>query len=339
MKAVIAIDSFKGCMSSDTAAHAVARGLDGVQCTVLPVSDGGEGFMEIVSGAMKATIRTVRVHDPLGRMIDARYGLKGATAIIESAAASGLNLMSEDERNPLAATTRGTGEMIADAIRSGARNIYIGLGGTGTNDGGKGMLEALEGIDLTGCTFHGLCDVSTVFCGPEGASYVFGPQKGAGKEMVEILDRRLNRIAEEYLAKSGRDVLTKKGSGAAGGLGGAIWAMLGGELLPGAEAVLDLLEFEKTLEGASVVITGEGRMDRQTLQGKLPFTVASRARKYDSRIKVMAFTGSNLLSGEDHPFDEIIQITPEGTPMELAMSEAYAVGRLSECASASLICF
>lgn len=331
MKVLIAIDSFKNCISSKEAAMAIVKGLPDEKCVVMPVSDGGEGFSSILTEALGGKTVSVQVHDPLGRIINAEYGLCGNVAIIESAAASGLALMSPDEYNPMAASSHGTGEMIADAIRNGAECIYLGLGGTGTNDGGKGLIDALEGIDTSRCSFVGLCDVSNIFCGPEGASAVFGPQKGATKEMVPILDERLKSLAEDYLLKSGRDVLCKAGSGAAGGIGGAIWAMLGAELKPGAEVVLDILGFDEKIEGARLVITGEGHLDSQSLKGKLPYTVATRAHKH--KVKVAALVGRNELRPSDSVFDYIIGITPEGTPLEIALDKDFAAARLEESAA------
>ena len=331
MKAVIAIDSFKGCLSSAEAAAAVAEGLAGHDCVMLPVSDGGEGFAMVLTEALGGEVVIARVHDPLGRMIDASYGLAGQTAVIESAAASGLTLMNPEELDPLRASSRGTGELIADAIYRGARDIYVGFGGTGTNDGGKGMLEALEAVrDLwPECRFTGLCDVTATFCGPEGATAVYGPQKGVKPEQVAPLDDKLRALAEQYRPVMGRDVLTKPGSGAAGGMAGALWAVLGGELKPGADALLDILHFEQHLEGASLVITGEGRIDAQTLQGKLPAVVARRAKAFFPALRVIAFTGRNELMSSQSLFDEIIQITPDDVPLETALDRDYAYGRLT----------
>ena len=347
MKAVIAIDSFKGCLSSAEAAAAVAEGLAGHDCVVLPVSDGGEGFASVLTAALGGQTVNARVHDPLGREIDAEYGLIGDTAVIESAAASGLTLMSPDELDPLRASSRGTGELIADAISRGARDIYVGFGGTGTNDGGKGMLEAVEAVRSLWpkCRFTGLCDVSAPFCGPEGATAVYGPQKGVKPKQIALLDDRLRVLAEQYRPIRGRYVLTKPGSGAAGGMAGALWAVLGGELKHGADAVLDILRFEQHLEGASLGITGEGRIDAQTLQGKLPAVVARRARAFSPTLRVIALTGRNELgicndltitgmqTSLESLFDNVIQITPPKTAPGRALDPAFARARLVDAAS------
>lgn len=335
MKAVIAIDSFKGCLTSTEAAAAVAEGLAGHDVIQLPVSDGGEGLVSALKGALGGQYVSAQVHDPLGRTIEASYGLAGRTAIIESAAASGLTLMSPDELDPLHASSRGTGELIVDAIRRGAREIYVGFGGTGTNDGGEGMLEALGSVrDLwPECRFTGLCDVTATFCGPDGATAVYGPQKGVKAEQVAMLDDRLRALAEQYRPVMGRDVLTKPGSGAAGGMAGALWAVLGGELKSGADAVLDILRFEDHLEGASLVITGEGHIDAQTLQGKLPSVVARRAKAFSPMLRVIALTGRNGLPVSQSLFDTIIQITPDNVPLEKALDRDYAYGRLAEASN------
>ena len=356
MKAVIAIDSFKGCLSSAEAAAAVAEGLAGCDCAALPVSDGGEGFAAVLTSALGGQTVYASVHDPLGRLVTASYGLIEETAVIESAAASGLTLMSPDELDPLRASSRGTGELIADAIRRGARDIYVGFGGTGTNDGGSGMIEALEEVrDMwQECRFTGLCDVSATFCGPEGATAVYGPQKGVKPGQVAVLDARLRALAGQYRPVLGRDVLTQPGSGAAGGMAGALWAVLGAELRPGADAILDILHFEDHLADASLVITGEGRIDSQTLQGKLPAVVARRAKAFPNSspdtfspapsnltrstkafsptLRVVALTGCNALTVPQTLFDDIIQITPDGTPLSVALDPAFARHHLTTSA-------
>ena len=355
MKVIIAIDSFKGCLSSAEAASTIAEGFAGHECVVLPVSDGGEGFAAVLTAALGGRTVCIETHDPLGRLVETQYGIidgpSGPSAVIDSAAASGLTLMRQDELDPLHASSRGTGELIADAIRRGIRSIYVGFGGTGTNDGGSGMLEALEDVkDLWNeCRFTGLCDVTATFCGPDGATAVYGPQKGVRPEQVALLDERLRALAGCYRSVLGRDVLTKPGSGAAGGMAGALWAVLGAELKSGADAVLDILQFEKYLPGAGLVVTGEGRIDAQTLQGKLPIIVARRAKAFSPTLRVVALTGRidlpaartalsahpTSLSGDvsaalrDHPlFDSLIEINPPGTPLSEALDPSFARIRL-----------
>ena len=197
------------------------------------------------------------------------------------------------------------------------------------------MLEALEAVRnlWPECRFTGLCDVTATFCGPEGATAVYGPQKGVKPEQVAMLDDRLRALAEQYRPVMGRDVLAKPGSGAAGGMAGALWAVLGGELKPGADAVLDILRFEHHLEGASLVITGEGRIDAQTLQGKLPAVVARRAKAFSPALRVVALAGSVRLTTPQILFDDIIQITPEGTPLSTALDPTYASHNLLSAAT------
>lgn len=316
MKAVIAIDSFKGHMSAEEAAEATAEALRGrfgretlSEVDILPASDGGEGFARIVTAALGGVTVTTDAHDPLGRPITASYGFcrDSATAVIECAAASGLTLLTDSELDPMRASSFGTGELIADAVRRGARDIYVGLGGSATVDGGLGLLEALDGVQgVAGCRLTAVCDVEATFCGPQGAAAVYGPQKGATPEQVPVLDERLRLLAARYRAVLGRDPLTRKGAGAAGGMAGAIWAALGGDIRPGADAVLDILRFEERLTGAGIVVTGEGHLDAQTFQGKLPYVVARRAKAFDPGIKVIAYVGISDFSGPTPPFDEII---------------------------------
>ena len=341
MKTVIATDSFKGCLSSAEVAVAVAEGLAGHDCVVLPVSDGGEGFAAILTAALGGSMVNAVVHDPLGRQLEASYGIIGSTAVIESAAASGLTLMRPEELDPLRASSYGTGELISDAIRRGVRDIYVGFGGTGTNDGGEGMLEALEAVrDLwQECRFTALCDVTATFCGPEGATAVYGPQKGVRPDQAGLLDARLRALAERYRPVLGRDVLTQPGSGAAGGMAGALWAVLGADMKPGADAVLDILHFEDHLAGAGLVVTGEGRIDAQTLQGKLPAVVARRAKAFSPTLRVVALTGRNDLTGPQHLFDGIIQVTPPGTPPKTALDPAFARRMLSKSSASVLTTF
>lgn len=330
MKAVIAIDSFKGHLTAleaaEEAASMIARRYPGIETDILPSSDGGEGFCSIVTEALGGRMIRTMVPDPLGRPIEAAYGLRGGTAVIECAAANGLTLLTEDELDPMRASSRGTGALIADAIMRGCRDIYVGLGGSATVDGGLGILEALAcagksgnggSMDLEttirlarslaeGCRITAICDVEATFCGPQGAAAVYGPQKGASPQQVPVLDARLGALAGEYAKVLGRDVLTQKGTGAAGGMSGAIWSVLGGDIRPGADAVLDLLDFEKHLEGADIVITGEGRLDAQTFQGKLPYAVASRTKRKNPDTRVIAFVGISDYPEAVPPFDELI---------------------------------
>lgn len=320
-KVVIASDSFKGSLTSLEVGEAAARGVQKARqeaaCEVVAVADGGEGTVEAIVSALKGRLINVKVSDPLGRSILATYGLCGETAVIEVAAASGLPLLEATERNPWLTSSRGTGEVIRDALLRGCRRFMVGLGGSATNDAGLGMLQALgyrfldadgkevgEGGGETGrvvtiddsqamqelkeAKFTVACDVTNPLTGAQGASRVFGPQKGADAEMVEKLDKNLASFAavtEKFLHSSGlykqekMDFANRPGAGAAGGLGFAFLAFLGAEMKPGIEMVLDAVGFAERLEGASLVITGEGRLDRQTCMGKTPYGVLKYAQR------------------------------------------------------------
>lgn len=324
MKAVVAIDSFKGHLTSmeaaDAAIEAIGALLGPLDADIIPVSDGGEGFSSIVTDRIGGETVAARVHDPLGREMTASYGLKGNVAVIECAAASGLTLLAPDELDPMVATSYGTGELLADAIRRGATQVYVGLGGSATVDGGRGLLEALA--DAGGRTSAGwladaakfasnariaaICDVEATFCGSEGAAAVYGPQKGATQEQIPELDARLEILAGQYFSILGRDVLTRKSTGAAGGMAGAIWAVLGGDIRPGADVILDIMHFEEHIKDADIVITGEGHLDAQTFQGKLPYVVAKRAKAFNPALKVVAYVGMSDYQQPRPPFDAII---------------------------------
>jgi glycerate kinase len=252
-------------------ARAIGRGLEraGVSVDLCPVADGGEGTLEILAPALRAEIRTATVDDPLGRAIEAPYGIAGDTAIVEAAGASGLQLVDERERNPVRASTLGTGQLIAAAIEAGAKTVLVGVGGSATTDGGAGALRALRHADARLVV---LCDVRTPF---EDAARVYGPQKGASGDQVRILTRRLHAQARR-LPKDPRGLPM---TGAAGGLAGGLWAALGAELVPGAVFVLDELGFDARLRRARAVVTGEGRLDEQSLAGKAISEVAVRARQ------------------------------------------------------------
>ncbi len=324
-KIVIACDSFKGCLSSVDVAEACALGVasaaPGCHVVKVPVGDGGEGTADALIAAMKGHRVTCRASDPLMRPIEARYGVSadGKTALIEMAEASGLPLLSENERNPLLTTAFGTGQMIMHAIAGGCRKVVIGIGGSATNDGGTGMLQALgvrfydaQGqplghngamlenicfIDTSGVPeevryteFAVACDVTAPFYGPDGAAYMFARQKGADEAMTERLDAGLRNFAT-VIARSGlRAVDNVPGAGAAGGLGGAFLSFLNARLRPGAGLVLDTIGFDRLLDGADLVITGEGQLDRQTCMGKAPYGVMQRARRRG--IPVMAIGGA-----------------------------------------------
>ncbi len=351
---LLAFDSFKGSLTSCEVADAFEEGVRSVlpDCVVKKVclADGGEGTVEALVNTLRGEWVEVEVSDPLMRPVRARYGWvdEGRTAVIEMASASGLTLLAEEERNPLKTSTYGTGQLIADALGKGCCNLLIGIGGSATNDAGTGMLSALgfrfldaEGHLLDGCgesleriatidSSHILpelktvdirvaCDVNNPFCGSQGAAYVFAPQKGADNQMVERLDRGMHHFAGVIRQYNKVDVADLPGAGAAGGLGGAFCALLGASLCRGVELVLDALHFDALLAGCDLVVTGEGRIDRQTLMGKAPMGVLEAATR--QAIPVIAIGGFIEQSPElsQSGFCSILSINADGLPLQLAM--------------------
>ena len=361
-KIVVASDSFKGSLRSGEVASAVAQAVGSVwpdcKTVCLEMADGGEGTLDALFNSLGGTRIQVEVNDPLGNGILSEYAIvdipgKGSAAVIEMSKASGLTLVPPGLRNPLNTSTFGTGQLISDALDRGCRTFLTGIGGSATNDAGIGMLSALgwrfldsdgkdlppvgaslgkisqidfEGKDprLDSCTFKTACDVDTPFCGPEGAAYVFAPQKGAGAVQVEILDAGLKSFADVILKTTGIDVKTVTGAGAAGGLGGAFKAFLGSELLPGAEMVLDAAGFDSISEGADLVITGEGRMDSQTLMGKAPYSVLRRASKLGIPTVAIAGKVFDIDALKQAGFREVLCINPPGITLETAMRPEVA---------------
>jgi glycerate 2-kinase len=275
LPALVAPDKFKGTFTAPEVAAALARGLRsaGREAVELPVADGGDGTLDVLLSALEGEERTVTVSDPLDRPVEAAFALieDGATAIVEMARASGLVLVPEDERDAWAASTRGTGELIAAAVDAGAKRVIVTIGGSATTDGGVGALEALEEAGVT-VELDVVCDVRTPF---EDAARVYGPQKGADAAMVRKLTERLNRVAESFK----RDPRGEPMTGGAGGLSGALWAQHGARLQDGSAFVLGALGFDERMRAAAFVVTGEGSIDEQTLQGKLVGEVATRCRQ------------------------------------------------------------
>jgi glycerate kinase len=275
LPALVAPDSFKGTFTAREVAAAIARGLKaaGRAAEELPVADGGEGTIDALLTTLGGVERTERVGDPLGRPIEAAFALidDGRTAIVEMARASGLGLVDPGDRDAWAASTRGTGELIAAAVEAGAERVIVTVGGSATTDGGAGALEALEEAGVA-VEMDVLCDVRTPF---EDAARVFGPQKGADAAMVGKLTERLDRLAERYK----RDPRGEPMTGAAGGLAGGLWAQHDARLQDGAHFVLSTLGFDERMRASAFVVTGEGRIDEQTLQGKLVGEVATRCRQ------------------------------------------------------------
>lgn len=366
MKIVIALDSFKGSLTSLEAGNAVKKGIERVykdaEIFVRPIADGGEGTVDAVISAMNGELRTVIVSDPLGRPIESSYGIADGTAFIEMAAASGITLVSANERDPLNTTTYGVGELIKAAMDQGIRNFVIGIGGSATNDGGIGMLSALgfEFLDRNGknvpfgakglellteirtdnalkelkeCTFKVACDVKNPLCGENGCSAVFGSQKGATSEMIEKMDKWLCNYAEltkAILPSSDPDL---PGSGAAGGLGFALRSYLGAELTPGIDLIMKATGLEAYIKDADIVITGEGRLDGQSYMGKAPVGVAKLAKKYGK--PVIAFAGAVTPDASicnEHGIDAFFPAVRTPCSLEEAMAPKNATANLSDTA-------
>lgn len=364
-KIVVASDSFKGSLTSLEVAAGAEQGIHEVfpECEVVKVNvaDGGEGTMDALRSTLGGQWVTVAAADPLGRPRDVSYVVlgDGNTAVIEMSAASGLPLLEPQERNPMLTSTFGTGEMIVDALSRGCRRFLVGIGGSATNDAGMGMLEALgfRFIDKDGKVLPGrgesmsevvdidmshvspevkesefiiACDVDSPFCGPRGAAYVFSPQKGADPQMVAELDAGMEHLAEVIARVVGKDIKDVPGAGAAGGLGGGFLAFLNARLERGIEMVLDAIAFDDIIRGSDLVITGEGRVDSQTLTGKTPFGIMKRAQKQN--IRTVAIGGSVKLGDDDDVsgFDSIWPVTPEGMPLEEAMKAETASANVRE---------
>ena len=324
MKVVIAIDSFKGSLSSLEAGEAAKRGIlksnPQAQVEVRPLADGGEGTVEALVQGMGGRTCKVTVTGPLGNPVEAEYGIVGEnTAVIEMSAAAGITLVPDQMRNPLYTTTYGVGEMIKDAIEKGCRRFLVGIGGSATNDGGVGMLQALgyEFLDQEGkevplgargleylasirdekvhpqlreCEFRVACDVVNPLCGPQGSSAIYGPQKGADAEMIDKMDKWLGayaKLAAETFPKADPET---PGTGAAGGLGFAFLTFTNSVVESGIQIILEETRLEDYVKDADVVVTGEGRLDGQTAMGKAPVGVASLAKRYGKT--VVAFAGS-----------------------------------------------
>ncbi len=371
-KVVVACDSFKGSLTAREASSAVADGVravlgDSVSAVCVPVADGGEGTVEMIAGALGGEIVTVEVADPLGRPVVANYAivrLKGEdvpTAVIELAQASGLTRLSAEERNPLVTSTRGTGQLIVDAYSRGCRRFMIGLGGSATNDGGAGILQALgvrfigeDGNELTDggaaladldwidtslmrsdimrCRFTVLCDVDNPLVGSRGASVVFAPQKGASQADVARLDYALGRYGRCLRSLTGEDVASMPGAGAAGGAAVAFIAFFDSVLVPGITTALNMVGFDRIISDASLIITGEGHLDAQTLSGKAPFGVLEAGK--GAGIPVIALAGGVDDAGAllDAGFSYVSSIVPSGMTHAEAMKKEAALCNLHNAA-------
>ena len=365
MKVVIAMDSFKGSLTSMEAGMAAAEGIYRVDkkadVAVRPLADGGEGTVEALVSGMGGKKERVRVTGPLGRAVDCEYGMIGetGTAVIEMAAAAGLMLVPDKMRNPMHTTTYGLGEIIKDALEKGCRRFLVGIGGSATNDGGTGMLQALgfglldengrqipfgargleklasidDGSVLSGlaeCRFRIACDVTNGLCGPRGCSAVYGPQKGADEDMVCRMDAWMEKYALLAKKKYEKADPQRAGAGAAGGLGFAFGTFLNGTLEPGADIVLEETGLEDYLKDADLVITGEGRMDGQTAMGKAPLAVAGLAKKWSRPVAALAGSvAEGAWRCNEKGIDAFFPILPDVMTLEEAMEPARAKAHLA----------
>ena len=367
MKVVVAIDSFKGSLTSLEAGNAVREGVlkahKDAEVVIRPLADGGEGTVEALAIGLGGEMIEAEVTGPLGERVLAKYCIvKGSTAVIEMAQAAGLPLVPADKRDPMFTTTYGVGELILDAIKRGCRSFIVGIGGSATNDGGTGMLsalgfdfldqngekiawgarglEVLESVsgahaipELRECTFRVACDVNNPLCGERGCSAVYAPQKGASPEAVKIMDAWLGKYAEVAKAAFPSADADYPGAGAAGGLGFAFMTFLGGVLESGISIILDETELEKYIADADVVVTGEGRIDFQTAMGKAPIGVAKLAKKHGKR--VIAFAGCVTEDAEEcnnHGIDAFFPIIRGITTLDEALKYENAYNNLRAAA-------
>lgn len=357
MKFVLAPDSFKESMTGKEAAEAMERGIKKVipqaECIKVPMADGGEGTVQSLVDATDGEIYETLVTGPDGNPTKAMFGILGdkETAVLEMASASGIHLIAREKRNPLKTTTYGTGELIKAALDKGVKNILIGIGGSATNDGGAGMIQALGGrlltesgeelsfgggalnllhtIDLSGLDkrlkaikVEVACDVKNPLIGKTGASHVFGPQKGATPQMVEILDKNLEHYANMISSQLGKSIAYVEGAGAAGGLGGGLLAFLSAELKRGIELVVKYTELKNKMKGADYVFTGEGSIDGQTLFGKTPMGVSLTAKELGIPVIVLAGrVGTGCETLYENGITSILGIVSEATSLEEALKK------------------
>lgn len=364
---VLAPDSFKESMTAKEVCEAMERGIKkgnpNVTCIHVPMADGGEGTMQSLVDATDGTVHTVMVTGPLGNQVEASYGISGdgSTGVLEMASASGIHLVPPAQRNPLVTTTYGTGELIKACLDHGVSRLLIGIGGSATNDGGAGVVQALGGklldaegkelafgggdlgrlasFDLTGfdprlqnVEVEVACDVTNPFCGETGASHVFGPQKGATPEMIEQLDSNLRNYAGVMKQQLGKDIVDYPGAGAAGGLGGGLMVFLNGTLKKGIDMVVDYTGLEEKVRQADMVWTGEGGMDFQTQYGKTPLGVAMVAKKHGKPVVALAGRiGDGIEVLYDKGMDAIFGIMPgAATLSEALVNGQQNVERTSE---------
>lgn len=354
---LLAPDSFKESMTAKEVCHAMERGIkkanNSISCIHVPMADGGEGTMQSLVDATNGQIYTVEVIGPLGNEVEASYGIlgDGETGVIEMASASGIHLVPSEKRNPLITTTYGTGQLIKSCLNHGVKKLLIGIGGSATNDGGIGVVQALGGkfldkegkelgfgggeldklvtIDLSNfdnrlkdVIVEVACDVNNPLCGEQGASYVFGLQKGATPEIMKVLDNNLRHYGILIKEKLGIDVLYESGAGAAGGLGAGLMAFLNGRLNKGIDMVIKYSKLEEKLPYADMVWTGEGSIDFQTQFGKTPIGVARLAKEYNKPVVALAGrVGTNIETLYTMGIDSIFSITRDITTLEEALEK------------------
>lgn len=366
MKVVVATDSFKGSLSTTQAGDAISEGIKRVyhdaEISVRPIADGGEGTVAAMSAVNGSELQKLKVHGPLYEKIEAEYVIINNTAVIEMSAAAGITLVDKNDLNPLHTTTYGVGELISDAIRKGCRNFIIGIGGSATNDGGVGMLQALgyEFTDVDGkfipqgakglekihkiktinaitelneCSFRIACDVTNPLCGENGCSAVYGPQKGATSKMISDMDKWMSKYADLTTAINPKADPTTPGAGAAGGMGYAFLSYLNSSLQPGIDLIMKETKLEEYIKTADIVITGEGRLDGQSAMGKVPVGVARLAKKHKK--PVIAFSGcvtedAKILN--QHGIDAFFPIIKGICSLEEAMDTNNAFKNLSDTA-------
>ena len=311
-------------MVAKTIAQAVREMRPDAMVVELPLADGGEGTLSILVQPMKVRIEIIPVHDPLGRLITAQYGIAYKTAIIEVAEACGLQLLAQEERNPLIASTKGVGELLLDAYYKGCRHFIVCLGGSATCDGGAGMMSVPGLKELLGsCTVELLCDVDAPFVGDCGAARVFAPQKGASTRDVEMLENRMVLWADKMLKETGVDIANMPGAGAAGGLGGALMAYGKAIVFNGASRVMQLCGFHDAIKDADLIITGEGKSDAQSLMGKVPFAVLKQS--CDVPVALLSGRIEDRRTLEQAGFSEVIEISPRNLPLKCAMDPDTAM--------------
>lgn len=363
---IVAMDSFKGSLTSLQAGRAVQQGIlracPKANICVLPLADGGEGTVDALTDGLGGKTIQIDVSGPLGTSVQARYGIKGGTAFMEMASAAGLPLVPQGKKRPLDASTYGVGMMIADALRRGCRKFIIGIGGSATTDGGMGMLQALgysfrkdDGSEaghgaadlgsicavsskhvmeeLTEAEFQVACDVGNPLCGPNGAAAVFGPQKGLSAEQAQNVDHAMRHYAEVCSAYSGMSLINEKGAGAAGGMGFAFLNFLNARLESGAALVMKTIRLEEHLKDAGIFVTGEGRLDKQTIMGKAPGEAAKLAKK--AGCKVIALAGcisEETRSVNGNGIDAFFPIVPGPVCLEEALSTKNAARNLANTA-------